>query len=335
MKLRCFFTLLIGLCCLTPRSWAQTYTVIDLGWNGSTPGGGAPHSFINNRGQVAGSGNYPTYLCTHGYLYSGGVTTDIGSLGACPTQVGGINDSGDVVGSSTTTSGATHAFLYTGGQMQDLGTLPGDSYSNATGINDRGEIIGSSSTGPPPAAGRAFLYSGGKMKPLGPAIREPDVAAFAINNGGDIVGSFTATNGFTHAFLYVNKTVADLGALIDGGNANSTAVGINNAGQVIISAEPQAAFLYSAGQMIAIPAYPGGDPDLMYPIGINNRGQVVGDSTVCCPYDGFLYRGGKTINLNTLGLPIFVLVAFDINDSGQIPVWTAETGEEYFLTPTP
>jgi probable HAF family extracellular repeat protein len=52
--------------------------------------------------------------------------------------------------------------------------------------------------------------------------------AYGINNAGQIVGD--ADNGqFTHAFLYSNGAMADLGTL---GN-NSYARGINDAGQVV------------------------------------------------------------------------------------------------------
>jgi hypothetical protein len=57
---------------------AQTlpYTVTGLGWNGSGRGGAAYLSVIDNKGQVAGCGNYFTLCCTLG----GTVLTDLGAL---------------------------------------------------------------------------------------------------------------------------------------------------------------------------------------------------------------------------------------------------------------
>lgn len=61
-------------------------------------------------------------------LYS---VTALGSLSDYEvTGASGLNNQGQVAGTSETSSGARHAFLYTNGQMRDLGTLGGDySYS--------------------------------------------------------------------------------------------------------------------------------------------------------------------------------------------------------------
>ena len=58
------------------------------------------------------------------------------------SEAHGINDSGQIVGWSTTASGGSDACLWQNGQMQDLGPLPGDSGSCALGINDSGQVVG-------------------------------------------------------------------------------------------------------------------------------------------------------------------------------------------------
>jgi probable HAF family extracellular repeat protein len=74
--------------------------------------------------------------------------TDLGNLGQSPTEAFGINNAGQVVGTSHTASGDphAHAFLYTGGAMTDLNSLidpaSGLFLKYAYGINDVGQIVG-------------------------------------------------------------------------------------------------------------------------------------------------------------------------------------------------
>src|SRR3954454_4834140 len=74
-------------------------------------------------------------------LYS---VTDLGTLGGGGFGLG-INNAGQVVGSSATSTGAEHAFLYSNGQMQDVGTLGGH-VSQGTGIGDMGQVRGTAAT---------------------------------------------------------------------------------------------------------------------------------------------------------------------------------------------
>ncbi len=85
-------------------------------------------------------------------LYS---VTDLGTPGGASTMGYGINNLGQVVGSSSTSSGSLHPFLYSNGQMIDL-NIGGNAYA----INDNGQITGS-------LGAHAFLYSNGQFKDLG------------------------------------------------------------------------------------------------------------------------------------------------------------------------
>jgi probable HAF family extracellular repeat protein len=104
--------------------------------------------------------------------------------------------------------------------------------------------------------------------------------AFGINNMGQVVGiSVPAESYYSHAFLYSDGRMTDLGTLP--GGAYSYATGINNNGQVVGYSGSNGdfsdhGFLYSGGQMTQLGNLPGGTYGRA--MGINNNGQVVGYS---------------------------------------------------------
>jgi probable HAF family extracellular repeat protein len=161
---------------------------------------------INNRGEIVGESdiNLTNLISSHPFLYSHGLMHDLGSLGGTIAAATAINDLGEIVGSSTTTSNLEqHPFLYRDGKMYDLGTLGGSSPNPSL---------------PFPVGGQAN----------------------AINNWGQIVGESISTNG-AHAFLYSKGKMTDLNNLVNLTAINSragflvltAATGINDIGQVV------------------------------------------------------------------------------------------------------
>ena len=133
---------------------AQSYALTELG-SAVNP------VAVNDAGQIAGWNNQGEFL------YSGGTWQNLGTLGGpdnSHTSAEAINDEGQVVGASLTSTGAIHPFLYAGGTMRDLGTLPApyDAANCATGINSSGEVVGYS------------FISGGKHHPCLPLQRQYD-----------------------------------------------------------------------------------------------------------------------------------------------------------------
>ena len=126
----------------------------------------------------------------------------------------------------------------------------------------------------------------------------------SINDNGVIVGYSTTAIGETHAFLWQNGTMNDLGT----SGEDSFAYGVNQADHVVgtkATSTGEKATLWENGNEVDLSAAVGGQS---YAYGINNVDQVVGMSGD----RGFLYQNGNV----TYMTPNFVPQA--INDSGQV-----------------
>ncbi|MGE5164235.1 MAG: hypothetical protein ACM3IH_09450 [Sphingobacteriales bacterium] len=241
---------------------------------------------INGTGQVTGQAD------GHAFLYSDGKMLDLGTLGGSDSTGNGINDSGQVVGISTTGdySGfapTTHAFLYSDGVMVDMGALGGSS-SGANGINNKGETTGWWSNTPGDGQygpRRAFLYTGGKMIDLDLPPNK-DSAGNAINDNEEITGCFVPNSelgGWCHAFLYSGGHMIDLNDQFLSGAGSGLGTGINNKGQVVGWASSTTppdtyAFLFSEGKLYDLNALVIDGLDGHYlsrAVAINDSGQIV------------------------------------------------------------
>ena len=160
---------------------------------------------INNAGLVvATSGSWPQ---NNTYLSSGGTGTwtNIGSLGGGETEPYGMNNWGNVVGTSSTSSSTelTQAFLYSSGKMTDLGTFGGQS-STAWGINDSGVVSAPQTF---PAIWRVTVgllrqrHNRGLEQPCKPSVGWTIDRAMAINDRGQIAAWAYQQNDKVHAVL--------------------------------------------------------------------------------------------------------------------------------------
>jgi probable HAF family extracellular repeat protein len=249
---------------------------------------------------------------------AGYLVTDLGRF-----ATGGLNNSGQVGGFSSTGTGPYYAVLYGGGRITDLGTL-GGAQSFANGINDSGQVVGESET----ASGytHAFLYGGGTMTDLGTLPGGSYSFAYGVNASGQVVGQSTPRGGAGHAFLYGGGKMTDLGTLP--GDSESIAYGVNASGQVVGSSFTSSgvphAFLYGGGVMKDLGGLGGPTTEAR---AINASGQVVGYSTLAAPaintQHAFLYGGGKMTDLGTLNGPGGFSYATAINGSGQVVGYSA------------
>jgi probable HAF family extracellular repeat protein len=153
----------------------------------------------------------------------------------------------------------------------------------------------------------------------------PVSGATAINNKGQIVGSsntgqIVGGQVQSHAFLYQNGVMSDLGALPTG--HSSKAMGINESGQIVGESYtngygPQHAFLYENGTMTDLGTLAGESSSISIAYSINANGQAVGFSSgPGGSARGFIYQSGGMTDLGTLGGTDSN--AFAINGAGQI-----------------
>ncbi|MDH2427065.1 hypothetical protein [Sphaerisporangium sp. TRM90804] len=340
-----------------------TYTYVNLGWLATTPGGirWSEAQDVNTARQVAGHGNNERDPASYAFRWQDGQLTRIPAIYAPGNNSAfGINEAGHVAGHTHTSfTEPAHAFVYRDGTVTDLGTGWGyGSGSAATDINNKGVVVGHrvKQQGAPH---RAVLWNrNGKIRELGTLGGSTDrpfstaSLANAVNDRNQVVGTALPSTGEeTHAFLWQNGVMTDLGTL-GGAAVRSEAFDINEKTQIVgISMDAERrfrAFLWENGVMRQLGTLPGGNGSTAR--GINEAGQVVGYSRTTDTYYGqhaVLWDGDQMTDLNTVvtNLPgdVALETAEAINDQGVIVGKTCyycepgKTADEhaYMLIPNP
>jgi probable HAF family extracellular repeat protein len=267
-----------------------------------------------------------------------------------------VNNGGTVVGGADTSlpdptcfkdCKILHAFTWREGILTDLGTLSGGPSSTALWVNNQGLIMGFSENGviDPVFGGPqqiAVIWKDDQIVSLGTLGRGLSFGN-AMNNRGDVVGitantipdtfSFLGIGTQTRAFLWRDGVMLDLGTL---GGPDAWAASVNEREQVAgwalvdsavntATGQPtQHPFLWQGGTMIDLGTL-GGSLAVVGSLheggsgaGLNNRGQVIGTSTL----EGdliqhpFLWDKGVLTDLGTLGGDNGQ--AYWINDGGVV-----------------
>jgi probable HAF family extracellular repeat protein len=247
-----------------------SFTTIDVP---NAPPGRTFARGINTADQIVGFWDDDAFR-EHGFLYSGGSFTTIDVPNATLTNVSGINNAGQIVG----TYGFFHGFLYSGGSFSTI-DVPMSAGTNARGINNAGQIVGTYFGGP-----HGFLYSGGSFATIDVPNAFPGSTASGINDAGQIVGDYTDASGRHGSFTAIDDPNAFPGPL----GLGTVATGINNAGQIVgfyydrvllpgggATSRPHG-FLYSGGSFTTIDVSNAIASSIMV-FGINDAGQIVGN----------------------------------------------------------
>lgn len=252
---------------------------------------------INDRGMVTGqsdiavSDGQQKHYETHAFLtYSDGVMVDLGTLTGGSSVGLGINNLGEVVGSS-----GGRAFLYRNGRMTDMNSSIGPkaawTLEAASGINDAGDVVG---TGQIIQNGyesfqHGFLYRQGKITDLGVLPGGLSSTGGNLNYGGginahgDIIGSSEGASPDgtvrSHAVFYRNGHWVRVEATC----LMSGFYTLNNCGQAVgffVSSQraDSHAFLLTNNRFVDLntvfPLHRGWRLEAAY--GINDRGQIIG-----------------------------------------------------------
>ena len=102
---------------------------------------------INKQGTIVGGYGMPDGS-GHGYIQQNGTFTQVDYPGAAGTELLGINDSGDIVGSYTDADdNHSHGFLLSGGVFTGFDVpFPGSISTGPEGINNNHQVVGSYGT---------------------------------------------------------------------------------------------------------------------------------------------------------------------------------------------
>lgn len=245
---------------------------------------------INNQGVVVGSLENTRTGEAQAMLW----TTTTATVLAQPTDssprayLTAINNVGQAAG-ATQNIGLEYnsrAVMWNGAERIDLATRPMQHYSSAFAMNDLGVVAGIIVHEDWQRHTVLWDATGSIQAELsGPGYSF--YTGLDINNAGQVVGGadFTGERSFSHAAMWQNGSVTDLGTLA--GFDSSLADGINEAGQIVgssfdMAASPHAT-LWQGTTIIDLntllaPAYVSAGWELSHATGINARGDIVGDA---------------------------------------------------------
>ena len=178
-------------------------------------------------------------LCMSAAVWSVGQTpppapltyTNIDLPGQQQTIVGGINDSGEMVGAFRDSAGVQHGYATSPNGAFRVIDFPGATATLGEGINNRGDIVGSYADARRRRHG--FLLSDGNFTTVDfPAPNAIFNFAADINDRREIAGIYNTSDGAIHGYLLTADGFTSLD-FSPGPFPVTQAFGINNRGQVV------------------------------------------------------------------------------------------------------
>lgn len=165
-------------------------------------------SDINNNGDVVGYAYFTATSAYRAVVWRNGTVQEIGTLAGDVSSSGkAINDAGQVVGQSSSSTNSSRAFLWDNGVFTDL-SLNTDANSFAFGINNAGQVVGGFAT-PGSAVGHPFVWQNGVRSSLSSTVGDANnCSANDVNDAGQMVVS--CYNPYTAFRLTPVTSAADL-----------------------------------------------------------------------------------------------------------------------------
>jgi probable HAF family extracellular repeat protein len=132
-------------------------------------------------------------------LWEDGRLTDLGTLGGPNSQATGINERGQVIGTSDAADGRNHAFVWTNGRMIDLGPVDPGLEGAPAEISDAGYIVGQVETAGGVQAALWQLHDDGSGDPGDPGDPAGGQCVSATNRAHVAAGRATSRLVFVWA----------------------------------------------------------------------------------------------------------------------------------------
>ncbi|MDX1413833.1 MAG: hypothetical protein R3293_06555 [Candidatus Promineifilaceae bacterium] len=281
----------------------HAYAINDLGWVA-----GAAVS-----GENEAQNQWPIIWANDTYTQLATISETMGTARA-------VNELGLIAGNSISESN-NHLFIWQDSALSNSVPIS-DGIAWVNGINESNQLVGYIHD--LQGKDQAFLWATGTFTPLG-SLGGTSSIAHEINDLDQIVGSSYLSDEITsHAFLWENGSMTDLGTLANVSSEGSQALGVNNEGVIVGSAQvgqEHHAVIWKNDQIYdlndLIPAESGWDL-LQKAESINDQGWIAGTGLIEGHSHAFLLRPSPPL------LPVY------------LPIVTApESTPTPTLTPTP